>query len=572
MEWFRKLTVGSKLIGGFLCVAAIGALVGINGITKSSQINDLAQLMYEREIAGMLHATEANINLIAAGRSMRSAVLSATEQERARHLQSVTRRLTLAQSELESSTQYFVSDAGKALARDAGTALRAYASGLEQVAVLLQGEELNSTRASIDKMQAVRPLADQADDLLGQLVERKRGDAKALNQETDAIYGHIRVLLITLTAGGVLVGLFVGIALTRSLTRSLGGEPADVAQAANAIAAGNLSLPIDTSRAGAGSVVAAMHGMQRSLREVVGTVRAASDSIATGASQIAVGNTDLSQRTEEQASNLEETAASMEELTSTVQSSADASRQAADLARTASAAAHHGGRVVGQVVATMGEINASSQRISDIIGVIDGIAFQTNILALNAAVEAARAGEQGRGFAVVAGEVRSLAQKSALAAKEIKDLIQDSVGRVEKGSQLVHDAGQVMNTLVTQVRSVADLIGEITAATQEQTAGIGQINEAVIQLDTVTQQNAALVEEAAAAADSLNHQAQQLVQAVAVFQLGDGVPRPAEAASRPVATAPQRTAPALPRAQRDAAQPAAGSGQVALAAQAWKQF
>ncbi|MFI8616628.1 methyl-accepting chemotaxis protein [Acidovorax sp. NPDC077693] len=560
MQWFKKLTVGSKLIGGFLTVAAIGALIGVNGIQKSSQINDLAQLMYEREIAGMLHATEANISLIAAGRSMRSAVLSATEQERARHLQSVTRRLTLAQSELESSTQYFVSDAGKALARDAGTALRAYASGLDQVAVLLQGEELNSTRASIDKMQAVRPLADQADDLLGQLVERKRGDAKALNQETDAIYGHIRVLLITLTAGGVLVGLFVGIALTRSLTRSLGGEPADVAQAANAIAAGNLSLPIDTSRAGAGSVVAAMHGMQRSLREVVGTVREASDSIATGASQIAVGNTDLSQRTEEQASNLEET---------------DASRQAADLARTASAAAQDGGRVVGQVVTTMQEINASSQRISDIIGVIDGIAFQTNILALNAAVEAARAGEQGRGFAVVAGEVRSLAQKSALAAKEIKGLIHDSVGRVEKGSQLVNDAGQVMGTLVTQVRSVADLIGEITSATQEQTAGIGQINEAVIQLDTVTQQNAALVEEAAAAADSLNHQAQQLVQAVAVFDLGDGAPRAAATSGHTVPAAPLRTAAALPRTQqREASQPAvgAGSGRVALAADAWKQF
>ncbi len=553
MEWFKKLPVGSKLIGGFLAVAAVGAVIGINGIQKSSQINDLAQLMYEREIAGMLHATEANINLVAAGRAMRSALLSVSEQERATHLQAASQSVSQAMGELDSSAQFFVSDGGKALARDAAAALRDYAAGLDQVAALLKEEELANVRASTDKMRAVRPLADKADDLLGKLVERKRGDAKALNEETDTIYSRIRVLLISLTVGGALVGLAIGVALTRSLTRALGGEPAAVALAANAIAAGDLSLPIDTSRAGAGSVVAAMHDMQRALRSVVGTVREASDSIATGAGQISMGNADLSQRTEEQASNLEETAASMEELTSTVQSSADVSRQAAELARSASAAAHDGGRVVGQVVSTMAEINTSSQRISDIIGVIDGIAFQTNILALNAAVEAARAGEQGRGFAVVASEVRSLAQRSAAAAKEIKGLIEDSVGRVEKGSQLVNDAGQVMDTLVAQVRSVADLIGDITTATQEQTAGISQINEAVTQLDTVTQQNAALVEEAAAAADSLNHQAQQLVQAVAVFRLGAEAQRPAPATGHAAPGAPQRRAPALPRVAQKAA-------------------
>jgi len=558
VEWFKKLSVGSKLIGGFLAVAAVGAVIGINGVQKSSQINDLAQLMYEREIAGMLHATEANINLVVAGRAMRSALLAVSEQERATQLQAAGESVSQAQSELERSAQYFVTDSGKALARDAGAALRDYAAGLDQVAALLKEEELANVRASTDKMRAVRTLADKADDLLGKLVERKRSDAKALNDETDAIYGRIRVLLISLTAGGALVGLAIGVALTRSLTRALGGEPAAVAQAANAIAAGDLSLPIDTSRAGAGSVVAAMHDMQRSLRSVVGTVREASDSIATGAGQISVGNADLSQRTEEQASNLEETAASMEELTSTVQSSADVSRQAAELARSASAAAHDGGRVVGQVVATMAEINTSSQRISDIIGVIDGIAFQTNILALNAAVEAARAGEQGRGFAVVASEVRSLAQRSAAAAKEIKGLIEDSVGRVEKGSQLVNDAGQVMDTLVAQVRSVADLIGDITTATQEQTAGISQINEAVTQLDTVTQQNAALVEEAAAAADSLNSQAQQLVQAVAVFRLGPDAQRPAPATGLAAPGASQRLAPALPRAAQKAV-PGAGT-------------
>jgi methyl-accepting chemotaxis protein len=346
-----------------------------------------------------------------------------------------------------------------------------------------------------------------------------------------------------------------------------------VARAASAIAEGDLAAPIDASQARPGSVVAAMRDMQRALRQVVGSVREASDSIATGAGQIAVGNADLSQRTEEQASNLEETAASMEELTSTVQSSADTARQAADLARTASAAAQAGGQVVGNVVATMGEINASSQRIADIIGVIDGIAFQTNILALNAAVEAARAGEQGRGFAVVAGEVRALAQKSASAAKEIKGLIHDSVGKVENGSRLVHDAGQAMGTIVTQVQRVADLIGEITAATQEQTAGIGQINEAVTQLDTVTQQNAALVEESAAAADSLNNQAKQLVQAVAVFRLGEQAQRWREVqAPSAHRVAPPRTAPALGHARGGQSGASGPSQQATAPADAWTQF
>eukprot|EP01030_Chromulinospumella_sphaerica_P004402 gene4402-4307_t len=242
------------LIGGFLAVAAVGAVIGINGIQKSSQINDLAQLMYEREINGMLHATEANINLVVAGRAMRSALLAVSEQERATQLRAAGESVSQAQSELERSAQYFVTDSGKALARDAGAALREYAAGLDQVAALLKEEELANVRASTDKMRAVRTLADKADDLLGKLVERKRSDAKALNDETDTIYSRIRVLLISLTAGGALVGLAIGVALTRSLTRALGGEPAAVAQAANAIAAGDLSLPIDTSRARAGSV------------------------------------------------------------------------------------------------------------------------------------------------------------------------------------------------------------------------------------------------------------------------------------------------------------------------------
>ena len=263
--------------------------------------------------------------------------------------------------------------------------------------------------------------------------------------------------------------------------------------------------------------------MKDSLLQTVTQVRSATDSINTASSEIASGNQDLSARTEQAASNLEETAASMEELTSTVRNSADAARQANQLAATASEIAVRGGQVVGEVVTTMEAINHSSKKISDIIGVIDGIAFQTNILALNAAVEAARAGEQGRGFAVVAGEVRNLAQRSAEAAKEIKGLIGTSVDKVEAGSRLVADAGQTMSEIVGSVQRVSDIIGEITAAAGEQSDGIGQVNVAVNQLDQMTQQNAALVEESAAAAESLKDQANRLAQVIQIFKLDGAV-------------------------------------------------
>jgi methyl-accepting chemotaxis protein len=282
--------------------------------------------------------------------------------------------------------------------------------------------------------------------------------------------------------------------------------------------------------------------MRNGLARLVNEVRSGAESISSGANEIAAGNTDLSQRTETQASNLEETAASMQDLNNNVRNNAETARKANQMASSASAAAIKGGAVVAQVVSTMDEITDASRKIADIIGVIDGIAFQTNILALNAAVEAARAGEQGRGFAVVASEVRSLAGRSAEAAKEIKSLIGASVEKIETGSRLVADAGNSMNDIVAQVKRVADLISEISSSAHEQTSGIEQINQAIVQLDNVTQQNAALVEEAAAAADSLNQQAERMVNVVSMFKLATGADRSSSAVTRSSASIAPRAA------------------------------
>lgn len=323
--------------------------------------------------------------------------------------------------------------------------------------------------------------------------------------------------VLFLIAGAAVAGFMI----TRSLLKSLGAEPVDLCAIVGRVADGDLTAEFNLQNNDKDSVLAAVARMQGALTKVVSTVRSDADGVSIASAEIAAGNSDLSGRTEQQAGSLEETASSMEELTSTVKQNAENARQANVLASTASDIASKGGVVVAQVVDTMGSINESSKKIVDIISVIDGIAFQTNILALNAAVEAARAGEQGRGFAVVAAEVRNLAQRSAGAAKEIKGLIDDSVERVRVGTKLADDAGTTMTEVVDSVRRVTDIISEIAAASQEQTAGIEQINQAISEMDNVTQQNASLVEEAAAAAESLQNQANNLVQAVSVFKIGD---------------------------------------------------
>ena len=400
---------------------------------------------------------------------------------------------------------------------DAGAKLEsgfeAYYAASVETAQLFLGIKQGDQAGAIPKMQAAQKALEQT---LGDA----RADAKTTFDATlssaekgvgSGLWATVLIVVVCLGAGSWL--------LITSVWRQLGGEPEYARDVMRQMAEGDLSQTIQVAPGADASLLAAVRDMSQGLSAIVGNVRSGTDSMTLASREIAAGNQDLSVRTEKQAGSLEQTASNMQQLTETERQSADAASQANQLAGSAAAVAKKGGEVVGQVVSTMDDISASSRKIGDIIGTIDGIAFQTNILALNAAVEAARAGEQGRGFAVVASEVRSLAQRSAEAAKEIKTLIGASVTRVEAGSRLVQDAGATMEEIVASVQRVSDIISEITAASVEQSQGIGHVNESVVQLDQMTQQNAALVEEAAAAANSLEQQARTLQSAVSTFKL-----------------------------------------------------
>jgi methyl-accepting chemotaxis protein len=401
------------------------------------------------------------------------------------------------------------------LLRDAAQKIETLRPIQQEAVSAVQDMDINTAKDKVYKQ--LRPMQAGLDDLLGQAQESLSKSAETAVLDSGESVNRLTYVLGLFTLLGAGLGVAVGLWLARSIKTSIGGA----VTVAQTVAAGDLTSHIDVySTDETGKLMQALKDMNEHLAMTVGRVRNGAEAIATASAQIASGSLDLSDRTEQQASSLGETASSMEKLTSTVKQNADNARQANQLAQSASLVAIKGGEVVSQVVHTMASINASSGKIVDIIGVIDGIAFQTNILALNAAVEAARAGEQGRGFAVVASEVRNLAQRSADAAKEIKTLIGDSVQKVEAGSALVAQAGNTMEQIVASIQRVTDIMNEITAASSEQSNDIEQVHRAIAKMDTVTQQNAALVEEASAAAESMREQSAGLVQVVSVFKLG----------------------------------------------------
>ncbi|MFY1875055.1 methyl-accepting chemotaxis protein [Achromobacter xylosoxidans] len=395
-----------------------------------------------------------------------------------------------------------------------------YVKSFQGVGVLLKRGERDAARQRL--LEETLPLLDGLQDRVIEISRIQSAEMVDAGADSQRVIDNAGMLNLILSGMAVLLGGLFAWRVSKSITAPL----AQAVSVAETVARGDLGQPIHAvTRDETGRLLRALHDMQDKLAGAVRTIRAGSETISSAAGQIAAGNTDLSSRTEEQAASLEETAASMEELASTVKQNADNARQANQLAASASEVAQRGGAVVSAVVSTMGDISASSRKISEIVSVIDGIAFQTNILALNAAVEAARAGEQGKGFAVVAGEVRSLAQRSAQAAREVKTLIEASVSKVAEGAGQAENAGTTMQEVVASVKRVTDIMGEIAAASQEQASGIEQVNRAVSQMDEVTQQNAALVEEAAAAAGSMQDQAHALVRAVGVFRLREDAAR-----------------------------------------------
>ncbi|WP_137171669.1 methyl-accepting chemotaxis protein [Massilia sp. HP4] len=514
------LKIGIRLGGAFAAVLALVALMLIIALWQLSRIADAKTVMADASTSvnlaqQWLRGTEGNA---VRTRAKATTVDPAEEAYYDAEMKKASAGISKTQKELEAMVG---TGKGREL-MDAVASQRSRYTGLRD-----QGFKRKAALGAADpEVQAffrdkVMPEVDKYVATVQAVVVYEETLFLEANANIDALNAAARQILIVLGVAAMAAGAVFGWLLTRSITRPL-GHAVSVAQR---VATGDLSARIEVrSRDEVGALMASLHAMNASLLKTVTEVRAGTETIVTASQQIATGNLDLSSRTEEQASSLEETASSMEELTSTVRQNADNALQANVLARHASQIAAHGGEVVSQVVATMASINESSKKIGDIIAVIDGIAFQTNILALNAAVEAARAGEQGRGFAVVASEVRNLAQRSAGAAKEIRALITDSVAKVDAGGRLVDDAGATMQEIVQGITRVTDIMSEIASASAEQTVGIEQINEAITQMDSVTQQNAALVEEAAAAASSLESQAAGLARLVSVFKVDDGAP------------------------------------------------
>ncbi len=571
---FKDLKIGTRLGIGFGAVCLALVFVVGQSVVSLSRVNDASDTIVDKRIPRLDDANRllAEVNDIAI--ALRNAMMSEDPADRASQVEEIMSSRKDAETILASLDKVLESEKGRALLRRQQDLNARYAKAQDELLGLLKANDVEGAKA---RLKAVRPLLVEYKKVIADQIQAQKDLANQDSDQATDTYLFARNLMLGL---GVLA-LAVAGALAWWISASIVRPMRRALDVANAVAAGDLTTRVEAdSRDETGQLLQALKTMNANLVKTVTTVRNGTEAIGTASTEVAAGNQDLSSRTEQQASSLEETASSMEELTSTVKQNADNARQANTLAEAASGVAARGGQVIHEVVATMEQIHEASGKITDIIAVIDGIAFQTNILALNAAVEAARAGEQGRGFAVVAGEVRSLAQRSAAAAKEIKTLIDDSSEKVGTGSRLVKEAGSTMGDIVDSVRRVTDILNEITSASQEQSAGIEQINEAITQMDTVTQQNAALVEQAAAASQSMQDEAARLSAAVAVFKLDHGAapaaalaaqsPAPARAALPAARPAPaKRAAPVKPAAK---AARASRPSPAAPAESDWEEF
>jgi methyl-accepting chemotaxis protein len=574
-----KMKVGTRLGLGFALVLLFLIAVTAVGIVRMAQIQDRLDhvVSFNNVVTRLVIDMRNNVNeRVSSLRTLTLMSDPADMEPEMKRIKELSDKYAAHQKKLEAQFALEATAEEKALMAAIKEHEAATMPAIAKASELwLSNQAEAATKVMIKEIRPPQKKWMESLDQLGALEDKLNAQVQVDASEG---FNSARTFMIFMGVLAVVISVGAAIVITRGLLKQLGGEPDYTASIAGSIANGDLSISINTSSTDKDSLLVEMKEMRNSLVGIVGQVRTGTETIGTASREIAAGNIDLSSRTEMQASSLEKTASAMEELTSTVKQNADNARQANQLAANASDVARKGGEVVSQVVDTMSSINESANKIVDIIGVIDGIAFQTNILALNAAVEAARAGEQGRGFAVVASEVRNLAQRSAGAAKEIKTLIGDSVEKVERGSKLVGQAGVTMDEVVDSVRRVTDIMGEIASASQEQSAGIEQVNQSIIEMDSMTQQNAALVEQAAAAAQSLQDQAGELARVVSIFKLSEHEERVQHAAApvraatpvvvaKPAARAPLKKAVAAPAAAKPKKIAAA-----ATAGDEWEEF
>jgi methyl-accepting chemotaxis protein len=554
MKWFYDLKIATKLIVSFGAVLLLTLVLGISNMVSMDRVNQASTDLADNWMPSVRAVMDLRTDVGEIRRWELAHLLNDDPAAMADYEQRLDKALALLKQHRDNYEKLISSPEEKAIATEFDKALAAFMIDHDKMISMSRSGKKAEGRAlsAGSSAQSLTAITDN----VNKLVKLNVDGGDVASDEASKTYQSARLTSIVLLVLNIGIGMVLAVWVAKIVARPL----QEAVSLARDVADGDLTRDIDVkSNCETGQLMQALKDMTGNLQNLVSQVRSGTDTIATASSEIASGNQDLSSRTEQQASSLEETASSMEELTSTVKQNADNARQANQLAQSASGIAQKGGDVVGQVVGTMASINESSRKIVDIISVIDGIAFQTNILALNAAVEAARAGEQGRGFAVVAGEVRNLAHRSAAAAKDIKLLISDSVEKVETGSALVNQAGETMNEIVTSITRVTDIMSEITSASVEQSAGIEQVNTAIVQMDQVTQQNAALVEEAAAAAESMQEQAARLSEVVSVFKLlatAQMAPRPAPAPRRPAVPAAVVASARAPVSATPAARPA----------------